>query len=219
MESFESVSASTRTEHSAQIADHLLEFRKSQIPATDSYTTHMEATKDQQKPERAVTACNTCRSRKIKCSGVRPTCQTCAKSGQSCIYPAGSKRRRENRVSEDEGRYRRRELSATSRLVRLGPTIEGESSEPRAETVIDDSSLASLATPALTMRTPNADTSGVTFDLNDLLGFDPDMMHDLASQMPAEGIHALSDETLDQSHPLQPKYRLRVPFFRLVPES
>ncbi|KAH6655840.1 hypothetical protein BKA67DRAFT_250725 [Truncatella angustata] len=38
------------------------------------------------RPEPVRTACNTCRKRKIKCSGHRPVCNSCAKNVHDCVY-------------------------------------------------------------------------------------------------------------------------------------
>ena len=36
--------------------------------------------------KRAITACRTCRSRKVKCNNARPTCGNCEASLASCVY-------------------------------------------------------------------------------------------------------------------------------------
>lgn len=49
-----------------------------------------------------VGACSNCRSRKIKCSGDRPTCKTCAKNNQQCDYPLHISRKRKDRESSSK---------------------------------------------------------------------------------------------------------------------
>ncbi|WVQ99144.1 hypothetical protein IAU59_006276 [Kwoniella sp. CBS 9459] len=51
---------------------------------------------------RAPIACSACRARKVKCSGDKPVCATCAKSNQTCIYTPHVKRKR--RVRGEAGR-------------------------------------------------------------------------------------------------------------------
>ncbi|KAK4689331.1 hypothetical protein P7C73_g782, partial [Tremellales sp. Uapishka_1] len=51
---------------------------------------------------RASLACATCRARKIKCSGEKPTCSRCLKKSQTCIYPPLHKRRRESGRQTEE---------------------------------------------------------------------------------------------------------------------
>jgi hypothetical protein len=48
------------------------------------------------KSARTSLACNGCRSRKVKCSGDRPVCSACTKSGngETCEYPRGHAKRR-----------------------------------------------------------------------------------------------------------------------------
>ncbi|WVW83580.1 hypothetical protein I302_105601 [Kwoniella bestiolae CBS 10118] len=53
---------------------------------------------DSDKPQRALIACVACRTRKIKCSGDRPVCTTCAKTNQTCIYTPHAKRKRKSKV-------------------------------------------------------------------------------------------------------------------------
>jgi hypothetical protein len=50
-----------------------------------------------------VGACSNCRSRKIKCSGDRPVCKTCAKNNQDCDYPLHISRKRKGREAEKTG--------------------------------------------------------------------------------------------------------------------
>jgi hypothetical protein len=50
-----------------------------------------------------VGACSNCRSRKIKCSGDRPTCKTCAKNNQDCDYPLHISRKRKGREADKNG--------------------------------------------------------------------------------------------------------------------
>ncbi|EAL20935.1 hypothetical protein CNBE0020 [Cryptococcus deneoformans B-3501A] len=49
---------------------------------------------DDTKVKRATVACNACRARKIKCSGDKPICTTCAKGSVRCEYPTVRKRKR-----------------------------------------------------------------------------------------------------------------------------
>ncbi|OCF40432.1 hypothetical protein I317_05735 [Kwoniella heveanensis CBS 569] len=50
------------------------------------------------KVPRAPIACSACRARKVKCSGDKPVCITCAKTNQTCIYTPHAKRKRKVRV-------------------------------------------------------------------------------------------------------------------------
>jgi hypothetical protein len=56
------------------------------------------------KSARTSLACNHCRSRKIKCSGDRPVCSACIKSGngETCEYPQGHAKRRKRTVMESD---------------------------------------------------------------------------------------------------------------------
>ena len=59
------------------------------------------------KSARTSLACNGCRSRKVKCSGDRPVCSACTKSGngETCEYPQGhAKRRRRSAMESDPER-------------------------------------------------------------------------------------------------------------------
>ncbi|ORX74254.1 hypothetical protein DL89DRAFT_220126, partial [Linderina pennispora] len=38
-------------------------------------------------------ACTTCRQRKVKCDGARPSCKTCAKFNWPCIYQPSNRKR------------------------------------------------------------------------------------------------------------------------------
>lgn len=49
-----------------------------------------------------VGACSNCRSRKIKCSGDRPICRSCAKNNQTCDYPLHISRKRKDRESSSK---------------------------------------------------------------------------------------------------------------------
>jgi hypothetical protein len=44
-----------------------------------------------------VGACSNCRTRKIRCSGDRPVCKTCAKNDQECDYPIHISRKRKGK--------------------------------------------------------------------------------------------------------------------------
>lgn len=50
-----------------------------------------------------VGACSNCRSRKIKCSGDRPICKTCAKNNQECDYPLHVSRKRKGKDADKTG--------------------------------------------------------------------------------------------------------------------
>ncbi|XAO26717.1 hypothetical protein I312_105557 [Cryptococcus bacillisporus CA1280] len=52
--------------------------------------------------KRATVACSACRARKIKCSGDKPICTTCAKGSVQCEYPVVRKRKREG-TKKDSG--------------------------------------------------------------------------------------------------------------------
>lgn len=56
------------------------------------------------KSARTSLACNHCRSRKVKCSGDRPVCSACIKSGngETCEYPQGHAKRRKRTAMESE---------------------------------------------------------------------------------------------------------------------
>ncbi|KJE00782.1 hypothetical protein I311_05579 [Cryptococcus gattii NT-10] len=55
------------------------------------------------KVKRATVACSACRARKIKCSGDKPICTTCAKGSVQCEYPIVRKRKREGTKKKDSG--------------------------------------------------------------------------------------------------------------------
>ncbi|KAI7827879.1 hypothetical protein BX661DRAFT_129831, partial [Kickxella alabastrina] len=38
-------------------------------------------------------ACTTCRQRKVKCDGGRPSCRTCAKFNWPCVYQPSNRKR------------------------------------------------------------------------------------------------------------------------------
>lgn len=73
-----------------------------------------------------VGACSNCRSRKIKCSGDRPICKTCAKNGQSCEYPLHVSRKRKDRDSSSrrptEG-YKRSVSASDQPQVQFGGNV------------------------------------------------------------------------------------------------
>jgi hypothetical protein len=50
-----------------------------------------------------VGACTNCRTRKIKCSGDRPVCKTCAKNHLECDYPLHISRKRKGKDGDKSG--------------------------------------------------------------------------------------------------------------------
>ncbi|XPS72532.1 hypothetical protein M3J07_004684 [Ascochyta lentis] len=59
------------------------EQRKIAIPRLAVVAQEQSATKH---PRRVPRACTACRLQKIKCSGARPGCESCAKTGRECVY-------------------------------------------------------------------------------------------------------------------------------------
>ncbi|KAJ2726049.1 hypothetical protein GGI07_000832 [Coemansia sp. Benny D115] len=65
---------------------------KSKSPTTDAST---EKKDDKVAPvrKRLSLACTTCRQRKVKCDGGRPSCRTCAKFSWPCVYQPSNRKR------------------------------------------------------------------------------------------------------------------------------
>lgn len=57
--------------------------RRVAIPRLQRPSNVLSKTKDKRRVARA---CTSCRSLKIKCSGVQPTCERCMSSGLDCVY-------------------------------------------------------------------------------------------------------------------------------------
>lgn len=79
--------------------------------------------------QRTITACLTCRRRKVKCDHTQPTCTPCKKGNRACIYaspqpaPCSPSRAREgNRVSRSNLRTDQEEIR--NRLERLERLLE-----------------------------------------------------------------------------------------------
>ncbi|KAF1913757.1 hypothetical protein BDU57DRAFT_455895 [Ampelomyces quisqualis] len=45
------------------------------------------------RPNRVTRACLTCRARKIKCNGAKPSCANCAETSTACVYSSSRKDR------------------------------------------------------------------------------------------------------------------------------
>ncbi|WVF71755.1 hypothetical protein IAT40_006563 [Kwoniella sp. CBS 6097] len=69
---------------------------------TNINTTAVRQDEEADKGSRAPIACSACRARKVKCSGDKPVCVTCAKTSQTCIYTPHAKRKRKVRVKDGE---------------------------------------------------------------------------------------------------------------------
>lgn len=168
---------------------------------TDNLSTENEPLRD--KPNRAVIACTACRTRKIKCSGARPTCQACAKSASECIYPAGSKRRREFRGSE-----------ARCLDVQTPHSFQPLVGAPFNEAFSKTDTGLPTALP-VTEMTDDGQGSDLTasLDWGELLGFNPLVF--LENQH-GPGLSQTSPSNSDPPPRSRPKSRLRVPYFRSV---
>lgn len=74
------------------------------------------------KSARTSLACNHCRLRKIKCSGDRPVCSACLKSGagrETCQYPHGhAKRRKRSAIAIDSVRTVEEEDTSSTRTIK-----------------------------------------------------------------------------------------------------
>lgn len=62
----------------------------SQDPSYDSQTSSYSSNN---KKSRVTTACESCRTRKRRCNGVRPICGNCQEFGYECVWTCGQKRR------------------------------------------------------------------------------------------------------------------------------
>lgn len=86
--------------------DHLdfSELRSPSAEIDDPTPQRKSGEQDDTKVKRATVACNACRARKIKCSGDKPICTTCAKGSVRCEYPIVRKRKRDNtKKKKDSG--------------------------------------------------------------------------------------------------------------------
>jgi hypothetical protein len=74
------------------------------------------------KSARTSLACNHCRLRKIKCSGDRPVCSACLKSGagrETCQYPQGhAKRRKRSAIAIESVRTVEEEDTSSTRTIK-----------------------------------------------------------------------------------------------------
>lgn len=64
-----------------------------------------------------VGACSNCRTRKIKCSGDRPICKTCAKNNQECDYPLHISRKRKGKEADKNGSSSKRRQSSVKDMA------------------------------------------------------------------------------------------------------
>ncbi|KAJ2615796.1 hypothetical protein H4S08_001066 [Coemansia sp. RSA 1365] len=85
-----SISETQHSQHQAQVS-------AISKPSTDASATDAPTEKKDDKAapvrKRLSLACTTCRQRKVKCDGGRPSCRTCAKFNWPCIYQPSNRKR------------------------------------------------------------------------------------------------------------------------------
>lgn len=122
-----------------------------------------------------VGACSNCRSRKIKCSGDRPICRTCAKNGQQCDYPLHVSRKRKDRES-----------SSSKRQIDGGGKHDGDLrrsvSASQGHNLLGGSRSAAIADQAVPQNAPPVGDFLPPYDF----GIDP--LH-FQTQMDPAGVH------------------------------
>ncbi|WWC70480.1 uncharacterized protein I206_104431 [Kwoniella pini CBS 10737] len=110
--------------------------------SSDEPTGKAQEEDTEEKPSRALIACVACRARKIKCSGDRPVCVTCAKSSQTCIYNPHAKRKRKTKAQLVECAAKKRSQPANPSLLEHLPQIghvhapESQVTDTRNETQV-----------------------------------------------------------------------------------
>lgn len=154
-----------------------------------------------------VGACSNCRSRKIKCSGDRPTCKTCAKNNQQCDYPLHVSRKRKDRESSSKrqpeavgAEYVRGSVSDGvdhARTDSYGPaSLPSQGSYPNLHVNTSYPTL-NFGIDPLTLQT-QTDPAGVHFDnawLENFLAYD--FNNDFSAVAASQGM-GLSQEGMDE---------------------
>ena len=121
---------------------------------------------NKQRPKKITVACNFCRSRKLKCDGVRPACGQCLKRSNPCDYMPNKRRasNRQRRMGEegdsDSAEDRSREFDEQS----LSPTLTDSDARSLASTLVSEQATVSppertsgkRRTPAMLFLLPRA---------------------------------------------------------------
>ncbi|KAH8110030.1 fungal-specific transcription factor domain-containing protein [Phellopilus nigrolimitatus] len=81
-----------------------------------------EQTRSNSKEQRVPLACLRCRSKRARCSGVRPRCKACENANVECLWPEGRKRKRTRKEMEEAERLER-EAVAASAAQKRSPTV------------------------------------------------------------------------------------------------
>ncbi|KAH8083490.1 hypothetical protein HD553DRAFT_342712 [Filobasidium floriforme] len=128
------------------------------------------------KSARTSLACNHCRSRKIKCSGDRPVCSACTKSGagETCQYPQGhAKRRKRSAIAMESARTVDEEDTSSTRTTQRHHSESGDGTSLSAEQTASSSSnrfqtLRSAATlpPTKKARTEDVETQQLQIEIS-----------------------------------------------------
>jgi hypothetical protein len=99
------------------------------------------------KSARTSLACNHCRLRKIKCSGDRPVCSACLKSGagrETCQYPHGhAKRRKRSAIAIESVRTVEEEDTSSTRTIKRHHSEVGDGTSLVIEQTSSSSSSSS----------------------------------------------------------------------------
>ncbi|KAL6914911.1 hypothetical protein FSST1_012671 [Fusarium sambucinum] len=87
-----------------------------------------------------------CKSRKIKCTGEQPTCRACARSGNTCVWPANSQ------VRDDQSEARIQELEvALQESQRRNARLSSEQCATRPINAVDANSIHDNTSPAASL--------------------------------------------------------------------
>ncbi|KAG7527766.1 hypothetical protein FFLO_06608 [Filobasidium floriforme] len=128
------------------------------------------------KSARTSLACNHCRSRKIKCSGDRPVCSACTKSGagETCQYPQGhAKRRKRSAIAMESARTVDEEDTSSTRTTQRHHSELGDGTSLSAEQTASSSSnrfqtlrSAATLTPTKKARTEDVETQQLQMEIS-----------------------------------------------------
>lgn len=159
------------------------------------------------KSARTSLACNGCRSRKIKCSGDRPVCSACTKSGngETCEYPQGhAKRRKRSAIAMESARTVDEEDTSSTRTTQRHHSELGDGTSLSAEQTASSSSnrfqtLRSAATlpPTKKARTEDVETQQLQMEIS---GPAPDFVRSRGASELDMGLQSQQQQQQQRQH-------------------
>lgn len=158
-------------------------------PNHDRFSAH----EPRRKRQRITVACNTCRSRKVKCDGLRPTCESCQKGKTTCAY--GDNQGNDRPWAPSAPVYSRQEHRPDI-VTSLAPTSGQRSSSP-----LESPGSSQGSTTRFLISAFNNDVNSPDFIFPQSTDTDP-AVQDLPQRSP---------ETSDE---IRTPSKIRIPYFR-----